>query len=927
MTDAPAERAEVPEQRGDFMLLPPLTPTFGIPGLIQQMPRDFIVTRRPVAVSTEPVGHTIDMNLVGRVPGRARRRLRFPTEQLEHLIPTSEEEWEEESPDESRAESRPRTTPTSAPRARAAVRPPRAPSTPLPSRLDVRRTVASPPPIPRAQSEAPGHPVRGAAPEVIPGELVVPPMPPSTFPGVGDSSSVVRRRGGPPAPTSVTPDDTSPRLNSDSAEPSTPSSPSPPESVDLSADTAAPLRSDAVTPQPSTAGQSSPPPLQRRRSRGRVTSPIVPEEDDDDLPPAVKRMLDEIDELADPPQPPTPVDASEVARPSIDTPGGRPPSPTRAPAQAPKLPEQERAHRIVDPGDDGPRDTPADEGEPRAAARTTLHADASPARSRATAPRADARVAPPAGPDPSVEARVGDVAAGPHASVPLNPPGRTSVAANAVATRPDLPPLTSPSVGDLTHRLADRRVDGAADVVGASQPVSPARDVPAPVIAGDERGEAPTLTRMGNTTPSAAPTVDPGVRSATQESSRVDASSMLAAPVPARTIADSVTPGSNPSGAVGTPPATSGLASQIPSPLTDAGAVMERAPEPTVRPSSATSLAATAIGTNLAATIPSASPRLSHSSESATKVRPVLAGRTGIQRRARSRPAPATSVADTVASGRAGISETPAPRVAGPRRVSVPEQVKQALRGSVGEPPSHVTVHEGSEAANLTGAVNAEAFTRDGQIYLAGDAPLDSPRGQELLAHELTHVMQQSGSNGSMPGEHTREGKSLEDKALAVERAMASGSFATVRPTALARPTREPDTPELHHRVESGSGSPSSAGSSRWSAPPPPPPRSQEVVIQQSMETAPDIQRRERDLESSALSRGFNSVRGAIEHSLVSQVEQELLGPPSATRDKDSRYKRLEKEAADLYPYIRARLRAELVRDRERRGRIARDWS
>lgn len=93
------------------------------------------------------------------------------------------------------------------------------------------------------------------------------------------------------------------------------------------------------------------------------------------------------------------------------------------------------------------------------------------------------------------------------------------------------------------------------------------------------------------------------------------------------------------------------------------------------------------------------------------------------------------------------------------------------------------------------------------------------------------------------------------------------------------------------------------------------------------METAPDIQRRERDLESSALSRGFNSVRGAIEHSLVSQVEQELLGPPSATRDKDSRYKRLEKEAADLYPYIRARLRAELVRDRERRGRIARDWS
>jgi len=258
--------------------------------------------------------------------------------------------------------------------------------------------------------------------------------------------------------------------------------------------------------------------------------------------------------------------------------------------------------------------------------------------------------------------------------------------------------------------------------------------------------------------------------------------------------------------------------------------------------------------------------------------------------------------------------------------VSVPEQVKQALRGSVGEPPSHVTVHEGAEAADLTGAVNAEAFTRDGQIYLAGDAPLDSPRGQELLAHELTHVMQQGGRNGSMPGENSREGRDLEERALAVERAMTSGSHSTVRPTALARPARDADAPELHHRVESGATSPAPTGQSSWSSAPPPS-HSHEVAIQQSMDASPDIQRRERNLESSALSRGFNAVRGAVEHSLVSQIEQEIIGPPSPNRDKDSRYKRLEKQAADLYPYIRARLRAELVRDRERRGRIARDWS
>ena len=345
---------------------------------------------------------------------------------------------------------------------------------------------------------------------------------------------------------------------------------------------------------------------------------------------------------------------------------------------------------------------------------------------------------------------------------------------------------------------------------------------------------------------------------------------------------------------------------------------------------SGTSLSATTRGTTIAATIPSAiapSSAATSTREQAPspQIRPVLAGRTGIQRRARSRPAPGGSSRDTVPTGLAGFTGTPTPKVAGPRRVEVPESVKQALRGTVGEPPTHVTVHEGAHAAEMTGAVNAEAFTRDGQIYLAGDAPLSSPRGQELLAHELTHVIQQGGRNGSMPGEHTREGQDLEAKALAVEQAMASGARETIAPKALARPSRDPETPELHHRRDSGTRE--APGSSTWSSPPPPPPRPQQVSAPQSVDAGVDIQRRERDLRSSALSRGIGAVAGALEQGLVSSIEQEVLGPPAAAKDKDSRYKRLERQAADLYPYIRARLRAELVRDRERRGRITRDWS
>lgn len=327
-------------------------------------------------------------------------------------------------------------------------------------------------------------------------------------------------------------------------------------------------------------------------------------------------------------------------------------------------------------------------------------------------------------------------------------------------------------------------------------------------------------------------------------------------------------------------------------------------------------------GTSLAATIPTAVVR---EKSPAPAVRPVLSGRTGIQRRARSRPAPGGTVRDTIPSGLAGFTGTPAPKVAGPRRVSVPEPVKQALRGSVGEPPSHVTVHEGAHAAEMTGAVNAEAFTRDGQIYLAGDAPLDSPRGQELLAHELTHVIQQGGRNGSLPGEHTHEGKDLEARALAVEQAMVSGAHRTIAPTALARPAANAEEPELHHRR--GGGSWESHPPSSWSPAPPAPSKSQEAAVPQTITFDPEIQRRERDLRSSALGRGFGAAVGAVKDSLLSQVEQEIMGPPASARDKDSRYKKLERQAADLYPYIRARLRAELVRDRERRGRIARDWS
>lgn len=58
---------------------------------------------------------------------------------------------------------------------------------------------------------------------------------------------------------------------------------------------------------------------------------------------------------------------------------------------------------------------------------------------------------------------------------------------------------------------------------------------------------------------------------------------------------------------------------------------------------------------------------------------------------------------------------------------------------------SGVRVHSGSQASELNRRVAAKAFTVGSDIFFDGPAPdASSASGQELLAHELTHTIQQS---------------------------------------------------------------------------------------------------------------------------------------------------------------------------------------
>jgi hypothetical protein len=300
----------------------------------------------------------------------------------------------------------------------------------------------------------------------------------------------------------------------------------------------------------------------------------------------------------------------------------------------------------------------------------------------------------------------------------------------------------------------------------------------------------------------------------------------------------------------------------------------------------------------------------------------VSAGATGVQRRARDdvggmRTATPTGLRATMPNSRSPRGAQPEPRSSGgSRSVAVPEQVRQAVRDSVGTAPSEVVVHEGGRAEALTRSVNAEAFTRDGEIFLAADVPLDSTRGQQLLAHELTHVVQQKGGAERMPAEHTAEGLDLEAGARHAEGLIQSMHQAP---------------PQLHHRSSSvnapavpqmfaGDGVQRSGRDSK-----PQPGAPVPIVSTPALSSGgPQPVNFADDNWRTQLGQGMKSLAS----NMFSEFELDLSNsPPAIMKDeKSGRLRDLERQAHELYPLIRQRLRAELVRDKERRGRMSREW-
>jgi hypothetical protein len=76
----------------------------------------------------------------------------------------------------------------------------------------------------------------------------------------------------------------------------------------------------------------------------------------------------------------------------------------------------------------------------------------------------------------------------------------------------------------------------------------------------------------------------------------------------------------------------------------------------------------------------------------------------------------------------------------------LPDGVRSTMEAKTGAQLDDVRVHDDAEAHQLAGSVGAHAFTHGKDIHFArGAYDPGSRAGQHLLAHELTHVVQQAG--------------------------------------------------------------------------------------------------------------------------------------------------------------------------------------
>jgi hypothetical protein len=103
------------------------------------------------------------------------------------------------------------------------------------------------------------------------------------------------------------------------------------------------------------------------------------------------------------------------------------------------------------------------------------------------------------------------------------------------------------------------------------------------------------------------------------------------------------------------------------------------------------------------------------------------------------------------------------------------EPVRGEMEQHFGVDLGAVRLHTGPTAAALNRSVQAEAFTTGTDVFLSGGLDAASSSGRELLAHELTHVVQQATGAAGDAATVSHPDEPAEVQARAVGQAVAAG--------------------------------------------------------------------------------------------------------------------------------------------------------
>ncbi|GIK33182.1 MAG: hypothetical protein BroJett009_21740 [Armatimonadota bacterium] len=108
---------------------------------------------------------------------------------------------------------------------------------------------------------------------------------------------------------------------------------------------------------------------------------------------------------------------------------------------------------------------------------------------------------------------------------------------------------------------------------------------------------------------------------------------------------------------------------------------------------------------------------------------------------------------------------------------TLPTDVRKDLGPYVGFDPSRAKVHVGPAADRAAKELGARAFTIGSDVFFkAGEYNPQGTEGKALLAHELTHVAQQTGQHGQRVDKHTRSGgQRMEQEAQQTESRVLAG--------------------------------------------------------------------------------------------------------------------------------------------------------